>query len=179
VWTLKVNTNEKLITNCLYLLLILTDLRVLERPWILAIGGNEKCVLKTRDIPTLTNPSPPPHQRGFRSPLSAIAKIISKYAGICVLLLFFLCCCWFNLTSRSYNALNLRDLENCWTLPGHGRVFWPNDIGASVQSVEPQGVFAGISFGNLYVDRTGWYWRWQLATGPSCGAHRRPRNAYR
>jgi len=34
----------------------------------------------------LTSPSP---HGGFNPPLSAIAKIISKYAGICVLLLFF------------------------------------------------------------------------------------------
>jgi len=58
----------------------------------------------------LTSPSP---HGGFNPPLSAIAKIISKYAGICVLLLFFYAVAGFNLTSRLYNALNLRDLENC------------------------------------------------------------------
>jgi hypothetical protein len=70
------------------LLLILTDLRLLHPPWNLAIGENEKCMLKTRDIPTLTNPSPPSHQRRFQSPLSATARIPSKYAGIGASLLF-------------------------------------------------------------------------------------------
>jgi len=33
----------------------LGDLGVLDLPWSLAVGENEKCVLKTRDIPTLTS----------------------------------------------------------------------------------------------------------------------------
>jgi hypothetical protein len=53
------------------LLLIFPDLRVLEPPWNLAIGENKKSVLKTRDIPTLSNPSPPTQQRRLQSPLSA------------------------------------------------------------------------------------------------------------
>ncbi len=34
----------------------------------LAISANQKRVLITRDIPTLTKPSPPTHQLGFQSP---------------------------------------------------------------------------------------------------------------
>jgi hypothetical protein len=52
----------------LYLLLILGDLSVLDLPWNLAIEGIQECVLKTRDIPRLTNPSPPAHQLGLQSP---------------------------------------------------------------------------------------------------------------
>jgi hypothetical protein len=40
----------------------------LDLPWNLAIEGIQECVLKTRDILRLTNPSPPAHQLGFQSP---------------------------------------------------------------------------------------------------------------
>jgi hypothetical protein len=46
-------------------------------------------MLITRGIPTLTNPSPPSHQWGFQSPLSATAQIANKNAAICVVLLLF------------------------------------------------------------------------------------------
>ena len=52
----------------LVLLLILAYLKVFDPPWNLAIRENEICVLKTRDIPTLTDPSPPSHQLGVQSP---------------------------------------------------------------------------------------------------------------
>ena len=71
----------------LYLLLILGDLSVLDLPWNLAIEGIQECVLKTRDIPRLTNPSPPAHQLGLQSPLSAMATTPNVYAGFSALLL--------------------------------------------------------------------------------------------
>jgi hypothetical protein len=67
----------------------LADLRVLDLQWNLAIGENEKCVLKTGDIPTLTNPSPPTQQRRFQSPLSATAHFANKNAAIRAVLLLF------------------------------------------------------------------------------------------
>jgi hypothetical protein len=41
------------------LILVLTDLMVLDPTWNLAVEENQKYVLKTRDIPTLINPSLP------------------------------------------------------------------------------------------------------------------------
>lgn len=55
----------------------------------MAIEENQKRGLKTSDIPTLTNPSPPTQQRRLQSPLSASPKIVNKYAAICVLLLLY------------------------------------------------------------------------------------------
>jgi hypothetical protein len=50
------------------LLLVLAYLRVFEPPYNLAIGEDQESVLKTRDIPTLTNPSPPGYQQRLESP---------------------------------------------------------------------------------------------------------------
>ena len=44
----------------------------------LANGANQKRVLKTRDIPTLTNPSPPSHQRRLQPPLSARTTLCQR-----------------------------------------------------------------------------------------------------
>ena len=52
------------------LILVLTDLMVLDPTWNLAVKENQKYVLKTRDIPTLINPSlPHPSNAGFNPPL--------------------------------------------------------------------------------------------------------------
>jgi hypothetical protein len=73
------------------LLLILTDLRALDPPKNVTIGENKKSVLKTRDIPTLTNLVPPSQQLGLQSPpLSATAHFANKNAAICAVLLLFM-----------------------------------------------------------------------------------------
>ena len=50
---------------CYYFEAIWGHLKAARR---LAISANQKRVLITRDIPTLTKPSPPTHQLGFQSP---------------------------------------------------------------------------------------------------------------
>ncbi len=56
------------------LILVLNDLMVLDPTWNLAGEENQKYVLKTRDIPTLINPSlPPPSNAGFNPPSPPLA----------------------------------------------------------------------------------------------------------
>jgi hypothetical protein len=51
-----------------------------------------KSGVDNKRIPTLIATSPPRHQLGLQSPLSATAKIISKYAAIRALLLLCVAC---------------------------------------------------------------------------------------
>jgi hypothetical protein len=53
----------------------------------LAISSNREAALKTRDIPTLTNPHLPLNNNGSNPPLSAIAKTPNVYADFGALLL--------------------------------------------------------------------------------------------
>jgi hypothetical protein len=56
---------------------------------MLKIPSNPQVALKTRDIPTLTNPHLPLNNNGSNPPLSAIAKTPNVYAGSRALLLIF------------------------------------------------------------------------------------------
>jgi hypothetical protein len=53
---------------CYYFEVIWRHLKAAQR---LAKSVNQNGYSKTRDIPTLTDPSPPSHQLGLQSPLSA------------------------------------------------------------------------------------------------------------
>jgi len=55
------------------LILVLTDLMVLDPTWNLAVEENQKYVLKTRDIPTLNPSLPPPSNGGFNPPSPPLA----------------------------------------------------------------------------------------------------------
>jgi hypothetical protein len=59
--------------QCYYLLLLLCHLTAFGTRINAGDFFKWKNALKTRDIPALINPSPPTHQLGLQSPLSAIS----------------------------------------------------------------------------------------------------------
>ena len=71
---------------CDYFEVIWSQLKAARR---LANSANQKPVLKTRDISTLTGPSPPSRQRRLQSPFSARFQKRSEQAAICAALLVF------------------------------------------------------------------------------------------
>jgi hypothetical protein len=89
----------------LLLLLLSVDLAPPGTCLNTGIRPNRKLMLITRDIPALTDPSPPTHQWGFQSFPSAISKIISKYAAICALLL--LCDDYYNKIGKYHNRIQI------------------------------------------------------------------------